>query len=301
MNKSPLKWAGNKFRVLPHLLPLIGTPTRYCEPFGGSLSVALNVEADEYILNDINQDLYSLYTNIDKNFIFECSQIFVDENNYKEKYLELRKKFNDETNSRERAKLFLYLNKHAFNGLCRYNSKGEFNVPYGKENKNSKTGKVEKNKAHFPEKEMINFISAFDNKSVEFTNITFSNQLLYSSLKRGDVVYFDPPYIPISETAFFTSYATDGFNHDQQVELAELAESLASRGIKVIISNHDVPIARELYKNAQIYPIQVTRTISAKNSSRKKANELIAVYYVPPEQLAQDLPHFPTIPAIITE
>jgi DNA adenine methylase len=279
MNKSPLKWAGNKFRVLPHLLPLIGTPVRYCEPFGGSLSVALNVQGDEYILNDINQDLYSLYTNIDEDFILECSQIFVDENNSRERYLELRKKFNNEINSRERAKLFLYLNKHSFNGLCRYNSKGEFNVPYGKENKNSKTGKVENTKAHFPEKEMINFISTFDNKSVEFTNTTFSNQLLYSSLESGDVVYFDPPYIPISDTAYFTDYATEGFTHDQQIELAQLAESLASRGIKVIISNHDVPIARELYKNAQIYPIQVTRTISAKNSSRKKANELIAVYY----------------------
>lgn len=278
MNKSPLKWAGNKFKVLPHLLPLIGTPVRYCEPFGGSLSVALNVQGDEYILNDINQDLYSFYINIDEDFICECAKIFVDENNTREKYLELRTKFNAETNNRERAKLFLYLNKHSFNGLCRYNSKGGFNVPYGKENNNSKTGKVEKTKAHFPQKEMLDFIAAFNNKTVKFTSITFSNQLLYSSLESGDLVYFDPPYIPISDTASFTNYATEGFTHDQQIELAQLAESLASRGIKVIISNHDVPIARELYKNAQIYPIQVTRTISAKDSSRKKVNELIAVY-----------------------
>ena len=125
---------------------------------------------------------------------------------------------------------------------------------------------------------MLDFIAAFNNKTVKFTSITFSNQLLYSSLESGDVVYFDPPYIPISDTASFTNYATEGFTHDQQIELAQLAESLASRGVKVIISNHDVPIARELYKNAQIYPIQVTRNISAKDSSRKKANELIAVY-----------------------
>ncbi len=109
MNKSPLKWAGNKYRVLPHLLPLIGTPVRYCEPFGGSLSVALNVNVDEYILNDINQDLYSLYTNIDIDFISECAKIFVNENNTRERYLELRNTFNFETNNRERAKLFLYL------------------------------------------------------------------------------------------------------------------------------------------------------------------------------------------------
>ena len=278
MIKPPLKWAGNKFRVLHHLLPLIETPTRYCEPFGGSLSVALNVEANEYILNDINQDLYSLYTNIDINFVSECAQIFVSENNTREKYMELRNKFNAEVNDRERAKLFLYLNKHAFNGLCRYNSKGQFNVPNGRENNNSKTGEIEKNKAHFPEKEMLDFIATFKDKSVEFANTTFSNQLLYNSLENGDVVYFDPPYIPVSDTAFFTDYATEGFTHEQQVELAELAESLANRGVKVILSNHDVPVARELYKNAQIYPIQVTRSISAKGSSRKKANELIAVW-----------------------
>ena len=129
MHKSPLKWAGNKFRVLPHILPLIGTPTRYCEPFGGSLSVSLNVQANEYILNDINSDLYSLYTNIDIEFVSDCAQIFVDDNNTRQKYIEMRNRFNSETDARERAKLFLYLNKHAFNGLCRYNSKNEFNVP----------------------------------------------------------------------------------------------------------------------------------------------------------------------------
>jgi len=278
MIKPPLKWAGNKFRVLPHLLPLIGTPTRYCEPFGGSLSVALNVQAYEYILNDINSDLHSLYTNIDIEFVSDCAKIFVDDNNTRQRYIEIRNKFNSETDARERAKLFLYLNKHAFNGLCRYNSKGEFNVPYGKENKNSKTGVIENTKAHFPEKEMLDFIATFNNRCVEFTNTTFSNELLYESLGEGDVVYFDPPYVPASETANFTSYATDGFTSDQQVELAQLAESLASKGIRVIVSNHDVPITRELYKNATIYPIQVTRTIAAKGGSRKKASELIAVY-----------------------
>ena len=131
MNKSFLKWAGNKFRVLPDLLPHIGSPKKYIEPFGGSLSVALNINAEEYILNDINQDLYSLYTNVDEKFVNECKKLFTDENNTKEKYLELRKSFNTIKDCRERAKLFLYLNKHAFNGLSRYNSKGEYNVPYG--------------------------------------------------------------------------------------------------------------------------------------------------------------------------
>ena len=278
MNKPFLKWAGNKFRVLPHLIPHIGEPKRYIEPFGGSLSVALNISADEYILNDINKDLYCLYTNVDKEFVDECRELFTDDNNTRERYLELREEFNSEQDCRKRAKLFLYLNKHAFNGLSRYNSKGEYNVPYGKENKDSKTGRIVKTKAHFPEQELNYFRDVFSNRKVEFFNTSFSDEALYKNVSSGDVVYFDPPYIPVSDTAYFTDYATEGFSYDQQVQLAELAESLANRGAKVIVSNHDTPVSRELYKNAQIYPIEVRRSISAKGSSRKKANELIAVY-----------------------
>lgn len=278
MNKPFLKWAGNKFRVLPHLIPHIGDPKRYIEPFGGSLSVALNISADEYILNDINKDLYCLYTNVDKEFVGECRELFTDDNNTRERYLELRKEFNSEQDCRKRAKLFLYLNKHAFNGLSRYNSKGEYNVPYGKENKDSKTGRIVKTKAHFPEQELNYFRDVFSNRKVEFFNTSFSDEALYKNVSSGDVVYFDPPYIPVSDTANFTDYATERFSYEQQVQLAELAESLTNRGAKVIVSNHDTPVSRELYKNAQIYPIEVRRSISAKGSSRKKANELIAVY-----------------------
>lgn len=278
MNKSFLKWAGNKFRVLPDLLPHIGSPKKYIEPFGGSLSVALNINAEEYILNDINRDLYCLYTNIDEKFVNECKELFTDENNTKEKYLELRKSFNTTKDCRQRAKLFLYLNKHAFNGLSRYNSKGEYNVPYGRIAKDSKTGEKKITKAHFPEQELNHFRDVFLTQKVNFFNTSFSDKSLYQNIGPGDVVYFDPPYVPASETASFTDYAKEGFTYDQQVELVELAKSLAQCRAKVIISNHDVPTTRELYKDAEIYSIQVQRTISANKTSRKKANELIAVY-----------------------
>lgn len=272
MNKTFLKWAGNKTRVLPHLIPHIGYPKRYCEPFGGSLAVALNTPADQYILNDVNKDLVSIYHNLvnpnDDSFIQYCEELFTSENNTKEAYLELRKHFNQATNTTERARLFIYLNRHCFNGLSRYNKKGEFNVPFGKYDKPS-----------CPSEEMMNFRMYFLSKQlVRFTSLSFEDSSLYDDLEAGDTVYFDPPYIPISDTASFTDYAAEGFTYQQQIELAKLCDSLANRGIKVILSNHDVPVARELYKNAQIYPIQVTRTISAKSNSRKKANELIAVW-----------------------
>ena len=272
MNKPFLKWAGNKYRVLPHLIPHIGYPKRYCEPFGGSLSVALNTPAEQYILNDVNKDLVSVYQNLidptDDNFIKYCEELFTAENNTKEAYLELRKHFNQATDTTERARLFIYLNRHCFNGLSRYNKKGEFNVPFGKYDKPS-----------CPSEEMMNFRMFFLTKHlVRFTSLSFEDPSLYEDLEAGDTVYFDPPYIPVSDTASFTDYATDGFTDEQQIGLRDLAEELANKGITVIISNHDVPVARELYKNANLYPIQVTRTISAKGDSRKKANEIIAVW-----------------------
>lgn len=270
-NRPFLKWAGNKYRVLPHLIPHIGTPNVYCEPFGGSLSVALNIQAQQYILNDVNKDLVSIYQNLtssnDDTFIRYCEELFIPENNTKEAYLDLRTYFNKSINPKERARLFIYLNRHCFNGLSRYNKKGEFNVPFGKYDSPS-----------CPSEEMMNFRMYFLQKKSSFTSNSFEDSSLYENLQCGDVVYFDPPYVPASETASFTSYATDGFSSDQQIQLARLAKSLSNKGVKVIISNHDVPITRELYKDAKIYPIQVSRTISAKGSSRKKANELIAVY-----------------------
>ena len=270
--KTFLKWAGNKSRVLPHLLPHIGSPRRYCEPFGGSLAVALNVEAESYTLNDVNKDLVSIYRNLldynDDTFIQYCEEIFTPENNGKEAYLGLRKIFNESTDCKERARLFIYLNRHCFNGLSRYNRKGEFNVPFGKYEKPS-----------CPSGEMMDFRMFFlTRKSVRFTSLSFEDTSLYADLGEGDVVYFDPPYVPLSDTSNFTSYSTDGFTEAQQIELAQLARSLQNRGVRVIISNHDVDFTRELYEGATIYPIQVTRTIAAKNSSRKKASELIAVF-----------------------
>ena len=269
MNRPFLKWAGNKFKVLPELIPLIGKPKVYVEPFGGSLSVALNISAEKYVLNDINKDLVNLYRCVTSNddFIFKCQEMFCQENNLKEKYISLRKYFNECEDVVERSRLFVYLNRHCFNGLSRYNSKGEFNVPFGKYNSPS-----------CPSEQMMYFKEYFLKRKVSFTNLSFEDSALYYDIGLGDVVYFDPPYIPASDTANFTSYATEGFTHQQQVQLTNLAESLANRGAKVIISNHDTPVSRELYKNAKIYPIQVSRTISASGSSRKKANELIAVY-----------------------
>lgn len=270
MNRSFLKWAGNKYKVLPHIVPLIGKPHQFCEPFGGSLTVALNVCADFYTLNDINKDLINVYEILLRDgseFISHCKELFTEEANSREVYLERREVYNSTSDLREKASLFIYLNRHCFNGLTRYNKSGWFNVPFGKYNS-----------PYFPEKEMELFLTNFRGKPARLTSLDFDNESLYAGLGEGDVVYFDPPYIPASQTANFTDYAKDGFNLEQHTQLANLARNLASRGTTIILSNSDSELTRQLYDGAKILSIEVSRTISAKGESRKKAKEVIAIF-----------------------
>jgi DNA adenine methylase len=261
-NKSILKWAGNKIRIMNTLQGYIETPNIFVEPFGGSFVVSLNTTAKEYRIGDINSDIIGLYNAVitDSNFIQTAQQYYVNGID-RDKYNKLR----DEFNKTRSPYLFLYLNRHCFNGLTRYNKDGNFNVPFG-----------DYDKVHFPEEEIKNFKNKFT--SIPFKNTTFEDPSYYEGLGEGDVVYFDPPYFPASETANFTDYTKEGFSLEQQEHLADICNKLAKDGVKVIVSNHDVPIARKLYDGAMFHPISVARSISASGDSRKKAKEIIAVW-----------------------
>ncbi len=268
MNKPFLKWAGNKYRVLHHLLPIIESPTQFIEPFAGSLSTTLNTQAESYVLNDYNQDLIQLYQFLlnDTDFIDDCYAVF--NRNTEEEFYNIRTEFNATTDARTKAILFVYLNRHCFNGLTRYNRKNQFNVPYGKYKA-----------PYFPEKEMKNFIHTFKQKNVVFSSGDFAQPELYQNINEQTVVYFDPPYLPLTDTANFSDYASAGFTYDDQVRLKELILQLNEQGAKVIVSNHDTPVARELYSTASvIHSIDVGRYISAKGTSRKPVKEVIAVW-----------------------
>jgi len=268
-DKPFLKWAGNKYRVLPHILPLIGSPRQYIEPFAGSMAVALNVAADCMVLNDFNGDLISLYRHVmnDEKFIDDCEKACFETND-EQIFYHHRNAFNYSTDARQKAIMFIYLNRHCFNGLTRYNKKGQFNVPFGKYSS-----------PYFPRKEMENFKAVFNQKqSVRMTAYDFAADELYQNIDSNTVVYFDPPYLPINNTAYFTDYASCGFNYADQVRLRDLAVTLANCGARVIISNHDTPEARELYSAAAITSISVSRTIAANKNSRNKVDELLAVY-----------------------
>lgn len=260
-----LKWAGGKYRLLDKLAPHL-KGRKLIEPFVGAGAVFLNLHFEHYLLGDINPDLINMYGFLKKErqrFINYAQSFFTEENNTQQRYLQFRDEFNRGLKGRRRAAIFIYLNRHGFNGLCRYNQSGGFNVPFGRYVK-----------PYFPKKEMLHFLQ--HSKKARFVCGDFSS--LMNRSRRGDVVYCDPPYVPLSPTASFTSYAAQGFSYDQQVELAYKAQHLAGRGVKVVISNHDNAITRQIYQDALIESFAVRRFISCDGKKRGSAKELLAIY-----------------------
>ncbi|MGE0200507.1 MAG: Dam family site-specific DNA-(adenine-N6)-methyltransferase [Candidatus Melainabacteria bacterium] len=264
--KPFLKWAGNKYPLLERIRPLLPEGRRLIEPFVGAGAVFLNTAYSRNLLADANADLIHLYQTLQREgaaFIGYCEQFFTPAFNTPEAFYRLREEFNASDDPRHRAALFLYFNRHGYNGLCRYNSKGGFNVPFGKYRQ-----------PYFPEAELKAF--AEQTRRAVFRHQGFEETMLQA--RPGDVVYCDPPYVPASETANFTSYSPLSFGHTQQQRLAALADELAANGIPVIISNHDTPFTQQAYQSAKIYPFQVQRFISCQGENRAKANEMLALF-----------------------
>jgi DNA adenine methylase len=266
-NRPFLKWAGNKYRVLPHIESILPDGKRLIEPFAGSAAVFLNTNYSRYLISDNNCDLINLYNflkNDGPEFIKKCRRMFTEKNNNEEKYYKFREEFNRTKNIQRKAILFLYFNRHGYNGLCRYNQKGGFNVPFGRYNK-----------PYFPEKEML-FFHKKARKAI-FKHSDFSS--IMDQARSGDVIYCDPPYVPLTKSANFTSYSTGGFNEKQQIQLADSAKKLSVKGISVLISNHNTSFTQKSYRSAlAIKQFSVRRFISCKGSQRNHAAELLALF-----------------------
>jgi DNA adenine methylase len=261
-----LKWAGNKYQIVEQIRGVLPAGKRLIEPFVGSGAVFLNTTYPAYLLSDANPDLIGLYQVLQAEgagFIEHCRTFFRPENNEGEVFYRLRSRFNATTDPREKAALFVYLNRHCYNGLCRYNLSGQFNVPFGRYRK-----------PYFPEEEMGNF--ARQSARAVFVQADFSG--LMEAAEPGDVVYCDPPYVPLSDTARFTAYSSGGFGAEEQKRLARLAEKLAARGILVVVSNHDTAFTRREYAQAQVTALAVQRYISCDGAKRGKVGELLAVF-----------------------
>ncbi len=269
MNRTKpfLKWAGGKYRCLDQVIRSLPNASRLVEPFVGSGAVFLNAPHTHFLLTDANDDLIALYKHLKQEgtrFIHYCERFFCEANNQSERYYQYRIEFNQsKPGSRRRAALFLYLNRHGYNGLCRYNLSGQYNVPFGRYVK-----------PYFPQKELDIFYQK--SQTAEFTKADFKKTFLQT--KPGDIVYCDPPYAPLSKTSQFTAYTRQKFGESDQIQLAALAKDTAQKGIPVIISNHDTPFTRDLYHTAHITSFPVRRNISCKGNKRLAVRELIAVF-----------------------
>ena len=265
-SRAFLKWAGGKYNLVSTIASHLTPANTLVEPFVGAGSVFLNTDYPQYQLNDINADLIALYQLLQcrhQSFIADAKSLFTAQTNQRDAYLSLRQQFNLSTDSYERSVLFLYLNRHGYNGLCRYNLSGKFNVPFGSYKK-----------PYFPEAELHYFAEKAQRAQFSCT----SYQQVIQQAQPDTVIYCDPPYVPLSKTASFTSYASQGFDLDDQAQLANLAEKAQQRGITVVISNHDTTWTRKIYQQAVLHSLQVGRSISQKGATRGKVAELFAVY-----------------------
>lgn len=265
-----LKWAGGKYALVESIVELLPKRSKtLVEPFVGAGSVFLNSNFERYILNDINPDLIALYQHLKatpERFIQDCKLMYQSKYNQEDAYYQIRAEFNQEKDSYRRSILFTYLNRHGYNGLCRYNNSGFYNVPFGRYVK-----------PYFPEHEMYFF--AKKSQNAEFTLVDFETCM--RSAPKGSAIYCDPPYISLSETANFTQYAKSGFNIQDQKRLADTAQQLSHEGKNtVLISNHDTPIVRNLYLPAKIKTQNVSRVISQNAGTRQAVKEVLALYKV---------------------
>jgi len=265
--RPPLKWAGGKYRLLSRIRRRLPAAPRLVEPFVGSGAVFLNLDYPHYTIADCNRDLINFYSALKKSggaFIAQCAALFVPGNNHKARYLTLREEFNSTRDTRRKAALFLYLNKHGYNGLCRYNASGEFNVPFGRFRG-----------PRFPDKRLRQMQSKLARARILCADF----EPVMRSARPGDVIYCDPPYVPLSRTSNFTSYHTFGFGEDDQRRLARCTVEMRSRGVTVLVSNHETPMTRDIYRGAdRVDSVNVRRLISCNGSKRELARELLALY-----------------------
>lgn len=272
--KPFIKWVGGKTQLLPQIEK--HTPkqfNQYFEPFLGGGAVLFDIKPDQATVNDLNEELVNTYQQVKDNsqeLIELLNTLF--KNDTKEQYLKIRAV--DRTgeilnyNNVQRAARFIYLNKAGYNGLWRVNQKGQNNVPYGKHTKLT-----------VPQTAIELDSKFFNEHNITFKNGDYRNCVINAGA--NDFVYFDPPYIPMTPTASFTSYTKNGFGLIQQKQLAQLAKDLTNKGVYVMLSNSDTPLTREIYSDPvfHVHQVKARRSINRNGLKRGKVGEVLITTY----------------------
>jgi DNA adenine methylase len=275
--KPIVKWAGGKTKLLAELVARMpGEMRTYAEPFSGgaALFFAIADQSEKYartfdraILADRNEELVITYNAVKR----DVDAVIGELSNYRydrDLFYETRAKNPHAMSDAERAARLLFLNRTCFNGLWRVNSKGMFNVPFGKY-KNPTICDADNLRAASKALARAEIVHA------DFADVT-------RDLGARDFVYFDPPYAPISNTADFTAYAAGGFGHEEQVRLMAEVQSLRDRGALVMLSNADTPAMRVLYKDLTLAVVGVSRSINSDATKRGETAELIVTSWGEP-------------------
>ena len=262
-----LKWAGGKAAIarrIAELLPRDARARVYREPFLGGGAMFFHLQPRQAFLSDTLAPLISAYEVVQRNveaLIRRLEELRASHSI--EQFYEVRDRFNQERQASavERAAWLIYLNKTCYNGLYRTNKAGEFNVPAGRF---TNPGIVEPGRIRN---------AAAVLARAELSSASFEH--LRDAAGPGDLVYFDPPYVPTSKTASFSSYAEGAFTEADQASLAALFRELDARGCLLALSNSDTPLVRELYAGFDLSPVIAPRAISAKPSTRGEVSELL--------------------------
>ena len=274
-----LRWAGGKRRLASTLIetfPAEFDPLKhkFFEPFlgGGALTFALgNPNAEIFVgggmlvINDANPELINAYKVVRDSvgrLIIELEKLSKKVNS--KNYYEIRSEV--PTGRILRAARFIYLNKTCYNGLWRVNSKGEFNVPFDKSSSSNL----------FNEEVLRECSERL--KGATITNMSFHESV--ANAKKGDLVYLDPPYLPLTPTASFAAYAKEGFNESDHELLAATISKLTQKGVYVLMSNSDTPLTRKIFReHLTLRRLLMRRTMSATGHSRHSVYEILGMNY----------------------
>ncbi|MBK8987952.1 MAG: DNA adenine methylase [Chloroflexi bacterium] len=264
-----LKWAGGKQRLIAQYRPYFPPPgsiRHYYEPFIGSAAVYFHWQPRPAILADRNEQLIEVYKMVQRDVtaVIAALQPHHNDPGY---YYAVRAQDPGQLTPAERAARLIFLNKTCYNGLYRENSRGEFNVPFGRY-KRPKICDVDRLRAAAAALQPVTLVAA-DFAWVLDTAVS------------GDFIYFDPPYAPLTATSSFTSYHKHGFDAADQSRLAQTIEELTGRGCKVMLSNSSAPLIYDLYGRSpyRLIEIQARRAINSKGNGRGPVKELLILNY----------------------
>ena len=287
MGEPILKWAGGKRQILGEILSLFPSDyasRTYHEPMVGGGAVVFAISPRRGTINDLNDRLMRFYEVV-RDFPHELIEENKRHKNTREYYYRARKEFNElafktpltkEERIRE-ASLFLYLNRTCYNGLYRVNARGEFNVPFGRYT----------NPDFVREKQILEASKTL--KNLKLLNKDFN--YILEEAEAGDLVYFDPPYEPVSETSNFTQYTCNGFDFEHQRRLRDVCVELDRKGVYFVLSNSWAEPVRRLYEGVfEVIQIKARRDISAKVESRKSVYEMLVTNIPASERVERKLP-----------